>query len=167
VIQRIIFILTCAVGGIAAAHYGQPYVGGNVDATLIIITVLSIFAGFLVAIITVIGDPALIPVGSWRTVEARRDSIEGQLIRHAWLFVLYLLGIAFLFIGSVIHKAPHVSMDLKIWIERSYLFLGTFSFLLTFGLQWSILKLQLKRLDVETEKRRRAEGIKEKENDDD
>ena len=159
--MKILFLLLCIIGGGVSAYYGQPYVGGNVDATLIIITVLTIFAGFLVAIITVVGDPSLIPDGTWRTAEVRRENIEGQLIRHAWLFVLYLLGIAFLFIGSIIHKSPNVPEDVKIWIERLYLFLGATSFLLTFGLPWSILKLQLKRLDTEIDRRKEAGKGKE------
>ena len=157
--MRIAFIFLCAIGAVAASYYGQPYVAENVDAVLIIITVLTIFAGFLVAIITVVGDPALLPSGSWRSAEIRRENIEGELIRHGWLFIIYLLGIAFLFVGSLLHKSHDVGDIVKTGVEHLYLFFAVFGFLLSFGLPASIVKLQMKRLDTEIERRRTEAGI--------
>src|SRR5437016_5876229 len=105
--RRIIVILACLAAGAALAYYGQPYVHGNADVVLIIITVFSVFAGFLVAIIAVLGDPGMIPEGSWRVAELRRDAIESRLAWHSWLFVLYLLTIGLLFSGVLLEKAPN------------------------------------------------------------
>jgi hypothetical protein len=66
-----------------------------------------------------------------------------------------------------VERSPRVPEELKLWIERAYLFIGTTSFLLTFGLPWSILKLQMKRLDAEIEKRRADAGIGKHKADDD
>lgn len=95
--MRLLFIVVCAAGAAAGAYFGQPYVGGNSDAIMIIITVLSVFAGFLVAIVTILGDPSMIPDGTWRTAEVRRGGIEASLIRHSYLFIVYLLAIGLLF----------------------------------------------------------------------
>lgn len=50
--MRIIFILFCLVSGGVSAYYGQPYARGNTDLVSIIVTVITVFAGFLIAIIS-------------------------------------------------------------------------------------------------------------------
>jgi len=159
--MRALFIFSCFVGGGLVAYYGQPLAHDNGDSILIIITVMTVFAGFLVAIITILGDPGLIPSGSWRVAELRRNNIEARLITHIWLFVLYLIAIGFLFTGALLNKAHEdvVSMAWKIWIERLYLFFGVSAFFLTFGLPFALLKFQLNRIDSEIERRRREAGI--------
>jgi hypothetical protein len=133
----------------------------NADAVLIIITVMTVFAGFLVAIIAILGDPAMIPSGSWRIAEGRRDNIEARLTHHVWLFVFYLIAIGLLFTGALLNKAPDsvVSLVWKVWIERLYLFFGVSSFLFTFALPNALHKFQLSRIDTEIERRRREDGI--------
>ncbi len=159
--MRAIFIIGCFAIGAAAAFYCQPYVKDNSDAVLIVTTVFTVFAGFLVAIITILGDPSLVPSGSWRLVESRRESIEHRIIWHIYLFGLYLVTIGLIFVSSIIKKAPNeiVSMDWKVWIDRAYLFFGVGSFLLSFALPFALHKLQMDRLDREIERRRREAGI--------
>jgi len=158
---RLLFLVLCIMGGLAGAYYAQPYMHHNADAVLIIITVFTVFAGFLIAIITIIGDPIMIPEGSWRVAESGRDKMEDRLLLHIILFVLYLITIGLLFAGSILDKAltGHPESILKIWIERSYLFMGITSFLLTFALPGTLLAMQKARYDAETERRRRAAGI--------
>lgn len=159
--RNFLFYGVCFAVGAVGAYYGQPYVRDNADAVLIIITVFSVFAGFLVAIITILGDPAMIPQGTWRTVEVRRQNVEHRIIRHIFLFIIYLVTIAILFAGSLIKKVPDeiISEIWKIWIDRSYLFLAISSFLMTLALPASLLKVQMGRLDTEIE-RRQATGDK-------
>src|SRR5690348_1999136 len=120
--MRLLLIGACFLLGGVSAYFGQPFMRDNSDAVLIIITVMTVFASFLVAIIAIIGDPSLIPDGSWRVAEMRRDSVESRLIAHLWLFLLYLVAIALLFVGSLLAKAPEVACIWKTWIERAYLF---------------------------------------------
>jgi hypothetical protein len=158
--MRAVFILLCAAAAAAAAYFGQPFVGHNSDLVVVLTTVFAVFAGFLIAIITILGDPSLIPDGSWRIAEARRDNIERRLIWHSWLFVLYLLTIGLLFTGLLLEKAVSADwLHWREWIERAYLFFGVFSFLLSFALPWALMKLQRARVDAEIERRRREAGI--------
>jgi hypothetical protein len=158
---RILAYVICLLLSAAGAYYAEPFVKENADAVLILTTVFTVFAGFLVAIITILGDPGLIPEGSWRVAEGRRDSIESQLIAHVWLFVIYLLAIALLFVGVVVRKAPAVPEEIKVWIDRTYLFVGIFSFLLTFGLAKSLLAFQVARIEAEIRRRRVRDGLKD------
>lgn len=156
--MRSAFILLSLAAAALVACYGQPYIRTNSEAVTVIITVITVFAGFLIAIIAVIGDPALIPTGSWRVAENRREVMESKLYWHFWLFVLYLITIALLFVGVLV-KAE-TSLDWLItWIERAFLFVGVFSFLLSFALPWSVVDLQRGRIEAEIERRRRDAGI--------
>src|SRR5581483_10401799 len=138
------------------AYYCEPFLAGNSDALIILVTVMTVFAGFLVAIVTILGDPSLIPQGSWRIAESRRDAIEKRLIAHTWLFGCYLVAIALMFAAALLQKAPieMVGPEVRTWIGRGYLFFGVFCFLLTFGLPASMLKFQRARIDNEIENRR-------------
>jgi hypothetical protein len=161
--RRIILIVGCMLAASLAAYYGQPYAHQNSDVVTVMITVMTVFAGFLVAIMAVMGDPALLPEGSWRVVEHRREGIENRLAIHWWLFVLYMVAIGFLFVGVLLDKAPDATISeiWKIWIERLYLFFGITSFLLTFGLPKAIWQLQMARVDAEEAKRRNQVGLKD------
>jgi hypothetical protein len=158
--MRAILICACLVCSGVAAYYGQPYMHGNSDAVLVIVTVMTVFAGFLVAIITIIGDPALIPEGSWRTAENHRSSVEKRLVTHLWLFVWYLVAIGFLFVGILLDLAAGLH-ELKVWIERLYMFFGTSSFLFTFALPNALWKVQMARVEAEIQRRRREHGLKD------
>ena len=157
--KHIFFVAFCCLIGALAAYYVQPYAQSNSDLTLIIITVFTVFAGFLIAIITIIGDPIMIPEGSWRIPELHRDRMEAMLFWHIVLFCLYLLTIGLLFVGVILERALDHHNLWRLWIERAYLFLGVTSFLLTFLLPSSLLRTQRARYDAETERRRRQAGI--------
>lgn len=155
------FIVVSLILSGAASYYGQPLVRDNTDAITIITTVITVFAGFLVAIIAVLGDPAMIPPGSWRKAEVRHSGLEAMIIRHTWLFYVYLATIALLFAGVLIRKEPDVLISgrMKAWIEHAYLFFGVLSFLLTLSLPRALGKIQLARSVAEIETRRAADGI--------
>ncbi len=159
--RRPVFIALCVIAGIVGAYYCQPFVDPNSDAVLIVITVFTVFAGFLVAIIAVLGDPAMLPEGSWRAAEIRREAVDRRLIWHSWLFTTYLITIALLFVGVVLAKAQ-LSEDrlwIKEWIERGYLFIGITSFLLSLALPWTLRTIQRGRVDTEIDRRRRQVGM--------
>lgn len=87
--QRPFFIIACMLIGGFAAYFGQPAIHKNPDLILIIITVFTVFAGFLIAIITIIGDPIMIPHGSWKVAELRRDAMISRLNWHVALLICY------------------------------------------------------------------------------
>ncbi len=160
--MRAIFLLTCILVSALSAHFGYPLVQNNPDAITIMATVLTVFAGFLVAIIAILGDPAMIPGDSWAEAEMKRPGLEAIVIRHVWLFYVYLTAIGLLFAGVLLQKEPDaaVSADIKSWVGSAYLFFSVLSFLLTLALPPTLGKIQLARNLAEIEARRRAAGIK-------
>ena len=153
-------VVLCAILGGIAAYFVQPFIEENSDIVIIVVTVFSVFAGFLIATIAIIGDPRMIHEGSWRIAEAGRDKIRRRLAWHVCLLFFYLITIALLFAGVVLEKALPEGGKIKAAVEWSYLFFGITGFLLTFALPVGLRKMQQEMYDAEIERRRQQEGIK-------
>lgn len=161
--MRALFIVFAFAAGILVSRYWGEYVVGNEAAIGIFVTVYTVLAGFLVAVITVLGDPSLLPTGSWRSAEGHRSAIESRLIRHTWLFVLYLVTIGVIFVGALLGKAPEdvISTDVKSVIAHIHLALGVAAFILTLAMPKMLMDIQRKRVDAEIDRRRADAGIKD------
>jgi hypothetical protein len=143
--------------GIAGAVYGQPLIHNNETAVNVIVTVFSIFAGFLVAIMTIMGDPGAFSGRSWRANELNRGTVYNRLIRQKWMFILYLTTLGLIFAASLI---KNILPDFLVWIERIYLGAAITAFILSLGLPSSLMEIQLARHDELIESKRRQVGIK-------
>lgn len=141
-----------------ASYYGQPLIHGNQDAVNIIVTMFSILAGFLVAIITLVGDPKSLPSGGWQKAQLGSELTYVRLNRHKLLFKLYLLTLAFVFISMLLKNKLS---DYQAIFEHIYLFLACSAFLISFKLPASLMQLQQERIEHEINERRANEGIKD------
>ena len=126
-----------------------------VDMALrILATALSVIAGILLAIITMMGDPRSLYPGSWRVASAHRREIRYALTRAAMLFWLYLSIIAVAFAATVLESyTPPTLIDVR-WVKHVALSVGSVALLWSFSLPWIIRKAQLARLDDEVENRK-------------
>jgi len=134
----------------------QPFIHGNTDAINIIVTIFSILAGFLVAIIAIIGDPSSLPSGGWKRARLGSEILRARLTRHKLLFLLYLITLFLIFISVLVRNKIYF---LDLWIERVYLFLSVSAFIFSFKLPSSLMKLHMERIEQEIKSRREAEGI--------
>ncbi|MEW5894453.1 MAG: hypothetical protein AB1650_01660 [Candidatus Omnitrophota bacterium] len=146
--------LSFIVSGLLA-YYGQPLIHGNDLAINVIVTVYSILAGFLIAILAVVGDPLLLSSGTWRAAEMDRNKIIMRLNRHKVLFETYLVTLLLLFL-SLLFKEGELA---GIWLERGFLFFGTLSFICSFYLPRILMKAQEERIDAEIKRRRKLQGL--------
>ena len=153
-------ILACAIIGAVTAYYVQPFIRDDSDIVIIVVTVFSVFAGFLIAAIAIIGDPRMIHEGSWRIAEAGREKMQRRLSWHISLLFGYLITIALLFAGVVLEKVCAANNVVKVFVERGYLFFGVTAFLLAFALPLALRKMQQEMYDAEIERRRQQEGIR-------
>lgn len=138
------------------AYFAQPMVHANDEAVNVIVTVFSVLAGFLVAIIAIVGDPALLPPGSWRAAELERDKLDDRIVRHKWLFIAYLVTLGLIFSALVVSKNMPAA---TVWLERFFLFFGTFSFILSLQLPNVLMRVQRERIDAVIEHRRSVDKI--------
>jgi hypothetical protein len=141
------------------AYYGHPYVSNDSDVVISVVTIFSVFAGFLIATIAIIGDPRMIHEGSWRIAEASREKMQQRLSWHITLLFIYLLTLALLFAGVILEKALPEKSVIRDIVDGAYLFFGIEGFLLTFALPLALRKMQQEMYDAEIERRRRIEGI--------
>lgn len=152
----IISLLIVAVGvGVIAAIWGQPLIHDKPDAIQLLVTIFSILAGFLVAIIALLGDPFL-PSGTWRAKEYSRPKIRHRLTRHKYLFYCYLLVLALIFCSILLHDDQSEWVE---WLERAYLFFAAFAYVMSLSLPLSLSRLQEERLEKLIEESRREAGI--------
>lgn len=146
------FIGASALSGVAG-WCGQPLVHGNTEAVGVIVNVFSILAGFLVTIMTLLGEPSLFRGRTWRADAIRRSNVYRRLVRHKWLFITYLLVLGFVFAATLITKKypEHAAV---IWLERIYLSLAALAFIMSLVLPSRLMNLQLARFDELVESRK-------------
>lgn len=140
--RRICFGVALLAPSIAAGYYLQPLISGNSDAINTIVTVFSILAGFLIAVITFIGDPG---VRGWQQLQLDKDAVKARLRRHRLLFYLYLttLGLAL-----AMFLVPDSCETIQLWLERFFIGCAVFVFLASFTLPSSLSDLQMERYET-------------------
>ena len=152
---RIGFFSAASAVSCAAGWYGQPLIHGNEDAVGVIVNVFSIMAGFLVTIMTLLGEPSLFRGRTWRADAVRRSNVYRRLIRHKWLFIAYLGVLGLIFTAALVgdRYPDHLAV---IWLERVYLTVAALAFVLSLILPGRLMNLQLSRFDEMIESRRKG-----------
>jgi hypothetical protein len=156
--RRISFFAIAVAAGVLGAAYGQCLIHGNDLAINVIVTVFSILAGFLIAIMTIMGDPGIFGSRSWRANEKNRRKIFNQLVRQKWMFYLYLITLGLIFTASLIET---ILPNVLIWVERIYLGTAITAFILSLGLPSALMNIQLARQDDLIREKRKDCGIEE------
>lgn len=130
----------------AVGYFFQPMVANNTNAVNTVVTIFSILAGFLIAVITLIAEPTLKQAKNWQELQLMKKTVQRKLFRQKLLFFLYLitLGVA---LGTFL--VPDVQAELRRWLETVFLGLATFVFLASFELPGSLVKIQMERYEAE------------------
>lgn len=128
-------------------------------------TALSILAGILLAVITLIGDAGSLYPGSWRVASAHRRQIRPAINRCVILFWLYLGVVAVVFSAAMLdaYESSPLSEHYVSWIKHVALSAGSVALLWSFSLPSIIRKAQLERLDREVERRKQRSQTAQKE----
>lgn len=157
-LNKIKYAIAVAMWGCLGSYLAKPLIEGNQDAINVIVTVFSILAGFLIAVITLIGDPKSLPSGGWQIARIGSDLTYNRLTRQKWLFYIYLVALVLIFVSMLVKTK---FQDANHWVEYVYLFFSIVAFILSFKLPSTLLELQRERIEQEISERRRAEGISE------
>ena len=136
-------IITLAIA-ISAGFWGAPLISGNSEARSVIVTVFSILAGFLIAVMTLYGNPAIM-TGRWRRDVLKKKRIQVRLTRQKYMFYLYLLTLTVVFTTTLTCK---IWPDITQWLERVYFGLSIWAFFLSFRLPSSLMEAQMGVLDA-------------------
>lgn len=127
---------------VLAGYFLQPLISQNENAINTVVTVFSILAGFLIAVITFIGDPA---ARGWKELQLDRSAVQARLRRHRLLFYLYLLTLG---LALAMFLVPSEYVRISLWFERVFVGSAMFVFLASFTLPASLSALQLERYDA-------------------
>lgn len=96
--HKVKYTVAVVLWGALGAYYAKPLIAGNQDAINVIVTVFSILAGFLVALIAMIGDPKSLPSGGWQVAQLGSDLTYNRLNRQKWMFYIYLIALVLIFL---------------------------------------------------------------------
>lgn len=155
-----LFAMIIAIS-MAVGWYGQPFVHGNAEARGVVVNVFSILAGFLITVMTLLGEPGLYRGRTWRSDAVKRSNVYQRLVRHKWLFISYLTVLALVFVTTIMAKRGPSSQELEL-LEGLYLGVATFAFIYSLMLPSRLLNLQLARFDELVESRRNGHVKNEK-----
>lgn len=135
--------LSCFIG-----YRFQPMVADNSDAVNTVVTIFSILAGFLIAVITFIAEPTLQQARTWDDLQRMKETVRRKLIRQQLLFFFYLLTLG---VALAMFLTPPEMLNVLKWLQIVFLGLATFVFLASFSLPGSLMKIQMKRYEAALE----------------
>lgn len=142
---RLVKIGVAIAVSVFVGYQFQPMVANNTDAVNTVVTIFSILAGFLIAVITFIAEPTLKQARNWQELQLMKDTIRRQLFRQKILFFLYLLTLG---IALAMFLTPQTMYEVLRWMQMIFLGLATFVFLASFTLPSSLMKIQLERYEA-------------------
>jgi len=140
--RRLAGLGLCMLLSALAGYFGQPLIAKNTDAINTVVTVFSILAGFLIALITLIAEPALHEAKDWKALQLYKSTLRRKLQRHQMLFYLYLITLG---AALALFLVPESRVVLREWMERTFLALAVLVFLLSFALPSALSRLQMER----------------------
>lgn len=129
-------------------HRFQPMVANNPDAVNTVVTIFSILAGFLIAVITFIAEPTLQQAKTWDEIQQMKETVRRKLFRQTLLFFLYLLTLG---VALAMYLTPTAMVEVLRWLQTVFLGLATFVFLASFTLPGSLMKIQMERYEAALE----------------
>lgn len=159
--SRGIYITASAVASGFLAYYFPTALQQSDNALEGIISVFSILAGVLVAVMSIIGDPSMLLTGNWRLGHEHAKEIQKRISNYALLIALYVIVLIGVLILMMIKEA-HVEGYL--WAFVIVQFGATLGLLLSIPLPFSLMAIQKDRMDQEI-KRRKAPSCEQQKPD--
>lgn len=141
--------LSATIALVAGYFLGAP-LRGSATALSGIISVFSILAGVLVAVISIIGDPSMLLTGNWRLGYVHAKEIQIRIARYAILILLYVV-ILIVVLLAILLKDNNVK-DFG-WVFNALAALTSFGLLLSLPLPFNLMSIQKERMAEEIRRR--------------
>lgn len=148
------YIVTCIVVSVFFAWQFQPKYHNNSNALSVLVTVFSILAGFLVAVMAIVGSERALKGRNWRQDTFYLLQVKQDLQKHAALFYLYLFVLALSFLASLKLGWPSL---IQTSVECVLLFLACLAMLLSFSLPGQLTRRHVSDLESAIKARREKE----------
>ncbi len=151
----LILLAAAAAAGGMAYYFGGALVEDNSDVLDVIVTLFSILAGFIIAIMTLLGDESLRP-GGWRRARLDADKVKRRLDRQQQLFWLYLITLSFILASKLVKKPLP---DLGHELERISFGFAVMALILSYALPIALRSAQLARIEAAVDEKRERSGL--------
>ena len=143
------FIVAGIFSGVIVFVFLPEFNHGSIS---LLVTAFSILAGIMIAVITMLGDPANLYRGSWRMASAHRREIRRRFYLYEILFYAYLIVVG-LACGAAVMDGK-IFPDAARLVARMALSAGVAVFVWSLSLPRDIIRTQMARLEEEVDRRR-------------
>ena len=155
--RKVIYFVACIVISIFFAWQFQPKYHDNSNALSVLVTVFSILAGFLVAVMAIVGSERALKGRNWRQDTFYLTQVKRDLQKHSALFYLYLQVLALSFLATLKLGWPEI---VQTGVEGVLLFLACLAMLLSFSLPGQLTRRHVSDLETAIKARREKEAGK-------
>ncbi|EPL7484596.1 hypothetical protein R4J70_13355 [Pseudomonas aeruginosa] len=162
--RKVAYIATCIAMSVFFAWQFQPKYHDNSNALSVLVTVFSILAGFLVAVMAIVGSERALKGRNWRQDTFYLLHVKQDLQKHSALFYLYLFVLALSFLASLKLGWPDI---IQTGVECVLLFLACLAMLLSFSLPGQLTRRHISDLEgaIKARREREAGGARESPSD--
>ncbi len=163
--KRLVFESVSIVLAVAASWFLQPWYHNSASAVSVLVTVFSILAGFLAAVMAIVANDRVLRGRNWRQDTFYLRQIRRELLRHKITFHIYLVVLVLAFLTSISASWPSLVQQA---VEHALLFFATLGIVHSFQLpevlsrkHVSAMEKQIRdRRDIETGTSQRMSGNK-------
>lgn len=154
-VRRLVLLsVTALIPIVFLTKIGPPPVGTETTTALrIMTTIIAILAGFLMGVITMLGDTRGLFRGNWRIASAHRRENKGSLVRLLFFLYIYLVAISVAFAAALFDAYAPRSYCTAV-VHHIALIAGAITLLWSFGLPAVLFRVQQERLADEVEYRK-------------
>ncbi|MGJ7462294.1 hypothetical protein ACR80S_14445 [Halomonas sp. MA07-2] len=132
----------------------QPWYHRSEDATSVLVTVFSILAGFLAAVMAIVANDRVLRGRNWRQDTYYLAEVRRELLRHSVTFYIYLAVLVLAFFTSISSTWPVWAQR---WTEHSLLFFATLGIFHSFQLPRILSRKHVTAIEKEIRQRRERE----------
>lgn len=152
---RWLYIGVSALVSILAGYYFGASLRASTTALSGIISVFSILAGVLVAVISIIGDPSMLLTGNWRLGYVHAKEIQIRIARYAILILLYVVILIVVLVAILLKDN---NADGYQWVFNLLGMLTSLGLLLSLPLPFNLMSIQKERMTEEIRRRQSTTG---------
>ena len=153
--KKVIQSLVVVCLSLVVSYHLQPMLESKPRLVSTFVTIFSILAGFLIAIMIFVVDPIVRKAKSWDELQGMEPVVFIRLNRCKYLFYLYLLSLC---LAVAVDLVPNEHEALHKWLQIAFLTFSITVLIASFGLPKRLISIQMEMYN-EALKKWEPEGI--------
>lgn len=152
--KKVIVALVSVLLAGVASWFLQPWYHSSKDAVTVLVTVFSILAGFLAAVMAIVANDRVLRGRNWRQDTYYLRLIRNELRLHQLTFYIYLAVLVLAFMSSLDSSWPCLAQRL---VEHGLLFFTTLGIIQSFQLPEVLKRKHISAMEHNIRRRRESE----------